>query len=81
MKTRLRWWRWLPPIALISGAGWAANLALGNWWAAGGPSTPHANIYEHRGNLSCAMALLFVLLAVLLLVINLWQRRSIRSGE
>jgi len=78
MVSRLRWWHWFPSIILVGGAGWAANLALGNWWAAGGPPVAQPELYEHRGNVFFALAVAFFFLAVLLLVINL---RRLRRSE
>jgi hypothetical protein len=37
-------------VLLLLAAGWFGNLALFNWWAAGGPPTPHPEVYRFRGN-------------------------------
>ncbi len=75
---RVRWWHWLPPIILAGGACRAATVALANWWAAGGPPVARPEVFEHRGNLSCAAAVVLLVLAVALVVINV--RRLRRSA-
>ena len=74
-------WRWALPVLLAAGACWTGNLALFNWWAAGGPPTPHPEIYEQRGNLFFLLTLALLLVAVLLAVINAGRRRAPRSPD
>ncbi len=82
MAGRVRWWHWLPAIILIGGAYRATETALANWWAAGGPPVPQPEVFEHRGNVSCALAVLFLVLAVALVVINVRRlRRSTRPDH
>ncbi len=52
--------RWALSASLFVVSCWAGNLALANWWAAGGPPTVHAEQYESRGNgLAFVSVLLF----------------------
>ncbi len=76
---RSRLWRWALPTLLVVGACWTGNLTLFNWWAAGGPPTPHPEIYEQRGNLFFALTVLMALLALAALFINLRRKRSGRT--
>ncbi len=73
---RFRLWRWALPTLLVVGACWTGNLTLFNWWTAGGPPTPHPEIYEQRGNLFFALTVLMALLALAALFINLRSKRS-----
>ena len=68
---RFRHWRWLVPVLLLAGACWTGNLTLFNYWAAGGPPTAHAELYEHRGNLFLAVTIALLLAAVVVGAINL----------
>ena len=44
--------RWiLALLALLAGL-WLGNLAMFNWWAAGGPPTVNRAAYESRGTSS-----------------------------
>jgi hypothetical protein len=46
---------------------WALYLTAFNYWAAGGPPTPHPEIYRMRGNIFFGIAcVLFVAFAVCL---------------
>jgi len=68
--------RWTVLLLLLAGACWSGNLALFNWWAAGGPPTAHPEIYEHRGNVFFGVTLLFLLLGLALLIVNLRRSRT-----
>lgn len=48
--------RWLSAVLLCLAGLWALNLTAYNFWAAGGPPTPHLEIYERRGWLFFAAA-------------------------
>jgi hypothetical protein len=71
--------RWLFPIALVVCSGWLANLAVFNWWAAGGPPTVRPENFEHRGNLFFFAACVTFLAAVVFFWLNL--RRSGLAAE
>ncbi len=69
-------WRWALVLVLVVLSAWNVNLALGYWWAAGGPPTPHPQIFEARGNLHFGLACLFFLPAVIISVLNIRHRRK-----
>lgn len=70
-----RFLSWLLPVLLLLGACWTGNLTLFNWWAAGGPPTPHPEIYEQRGNVFFFVTVGLLVLALVLIVLNLRRRR------
>ncbi|MBN2653813.1 MAG: hypothetical protein JXR79_01680 [Nitrospirae bacterium] len=50
------------------------NLAISNWWAAGGPpieNPAHIASYAYRGNISFVFACLFFLVFVVLFILNI----------
>ena len=69
-------WRWLLVLVLILGSFWLGNLTLFNWWAAGGPSTPHPEAYAFRGNLFFVIACLFFVAFVIVVVMNIKSQRK-----
>lgn len=73
-------WRWLLVVFLFGASCWFANLTLYNWWAAGGPPTPHPEVYARRGNLFLFVTCCLFLAAVLLAWINLRARRRLRGS-
>ncbi|MCI0409637.1 MAG: hypothetical protein L0191_13925 [Acidobacteria bacterium] len=68
-------WRWLLAGLLLAAACWSANLTAYNWWAAGGPPTPHPDLYAARGNRFFFVTCFLLLAAVLLVWINVRARR------
>jgi len=58
--------RWLSALLLCLVGLWALNLTAFNFWAAGGPPTPHPEIYERRGWLFFAVAIGCFIIAALL---------------
>lgn len=77
-----RLWRWALPVLLVVRACWTGNLTLFNWWAAGGPPTPHPEIYEQRGNLFFGLTVALLLAALVLVVVNIRRKRDSNSeGE
>lgn len=72
---------WLLPALLLVGACWTGNLTLFNWWAAGGPPTPYAELYEQRGNIFFVVTLVLIVTAVVLIVINVRRRRITDPGQ
>ena len=64
-------WRWLLAALLLLASGWFGNLALFNWWAAGGPPTPHGPTYAFRGNLFFALACILLLAFGIVVVMNI----------
>ena len=68
-------WRWLADIALLLLSLWFGNLALANWWAAGGPPTPNPETYAFRGNIFIVVAVLCFIGFVFLLVMNIKHRK------
>lgn len=69
-------WRWLLAAVLLLAVAWSANLTLYNWWAAGGPPTPHPEVYEHCGNVFFAVTLVLFTAFLFVAVTNV--RRSKR---
>jgi hypothetical protein len=67
--------RWLLVAVLVAASLWTANLTLYNWWAAGGPPTPHPELYEQRGNVFAVATLVLFGAAVGVGVFN-WKRRA-----
>lgn len=67
--------RWLLAAVLLLAAGWCLNLMLFNWWAAGGPPTPHRELYEHRGNVFCAATAVLFAGFVSVVVMNLCRSK------
>lgn len=60
---------------------WFGNLAVANWWAAGGPPTVHPEIYAFRGNISFALAILcFIGFVVLLVIIRRMKKKKEMMG-
>ncbi|MCE5312511.1 MAG: hypothetical protein LLF86_05105 [Nitrospiraceae bacterium] len=58
---------------------WLGNLAISNWWAAGGPPLENpadAVIYAQRGNISFGLACLFFLVFGILLILNIRKRKK-----
>jgi hypothetical protein len=63
-------WRWLLVGLLIVLFLWFGNLTLFNWWAAGGPPTPHPERYASRGIVFFTLTCLSLLGAIILAVVN-----------
>ena len=69
---------WLLTLLLFLAFLWSLNLTAFNYWASGGPPTPHPEIYRMRGNIFFGIAcVLFVALAVCLW--RLFQRNYLWS--
>lgn len=73
--------RWLLVAVLLCLAGWSANLALFNWWVAGGPPTPNPQLYERRGNLWCGVTLLLVVASGVMIAKNVRRSRRLARGR
>lgn len=71
--------RWLLVVVLIGGFCWFANLTAFNWWAAGGPPTPHPEYFAGRGNLFAIVACLLLIAAIVLSVTNVRRMRASRG--
>lgn len=69
-------WRWLLTGACVLVSLWFAYLAIFNWWAAGGPPTPHAAQYAFRGNVFFVLAGLLLFCGVLLSILNIRKARG-----
>lgn len=68
-------WRWiLALLALLAGL-WLGNLAMFNWWAAGGPPTANRAAFESRGNIFFVAALVAVAFSVALAVQAIRRKR------
>lgn len=67
--------RWIFAVVLLAVSLWTANLALFNWWAAGGPPTPNPQQHAMQGNVFAVATLLLFGGAVGLGVFN-WKRRA-----
>ena len=48
---------WTIDVIILLLSLWFGNLALYNWWAAGGPPTAHPEIYAFRGNISFVLTI------------------------
>jgi hypothetical protein len=68
-------WRWLLSGILLMVSIWCANLALGNWWAAGGPPTEYRETFLFRGNVFFALATFFLLATAFTVILNIRQLR------
>ena len=64
-------WRWFLDIALLLIGLWCGNLALGYWWAAGGPPTHNPEAYATRGNVFFVLAVLCLIGFIALLILNI----------
>jgi hypothetical protein len=71
---------WLLAFALFLGLLWCLNLTAFNYWASGGPPTPHPEIYRMRGNIFFGVACGF-LLAFVLSVRSLIKRKRRPTGR
>lgn len=69
-------WRWTIAGLLLLSSLWFGNLALFNWWAGGGPPTPHPEIYALRGNIFFALACLLFVGFVTLSILNIRRRKQ-----
>ena len=78
---RTRHWYWALMALLVAGAFWTGNLALFNWWAAGGPPSPQPEVYEQRGNIFFALTVALLLLAFLLVVVNRKRNKASRTNQ
>ncbi len=72
-------WRWITVIALLATSIWLGYLGAFNWWAAGGPPTPHPEVYATRSNVFFGLAAVSLAAAVVVTVITL-RRRGTGSG-
>ena len=70
-------WRWLLTGACIVASLWFAYLAMFNWWAAGGPPTPHAEKYAFRGNVFFGLVCFLFICGILLSLLNIRKARSV----
>ena len=71
---------WLVALALFLGFLLSLNLTAFNYWASGGPPTPHPEIYRVRGNIFFGVACGF-LLAFVLSIRNLIKRKKRPTGR
>jgi hypothetical protein len=71
------WWRCLLVAILVLASLWFANLAVGNWWAGGGPPTPQPakDRFVFCGNVSFGIScLLFV--SAIAVGINIYRMKK-----
>jgi hypothetical protein len=68
--------RWILALVLLLGSLWMGNLAFFNWWAAGGPPTPHPETYVFRGNIFFALACLFIVSFVIVVAMNVKRKKQ-----
>jgi hypothetical protein len=71
-------WRWVVVTCLVGLAVWSGYLAAFNYWAAGGPPTPHPEYFRHWGNIFFAAACGLLALSVAMVVANL---RGVKRGQ
>lgn len=64
-------WRWAITIIFLLASLWVGNLALFNWWAAGGPPTANPQAYAFRGNIFFVLACIFFVVFIILLITNI----------
>lgn len=69
-------WRWVIAAGLLVSSLWFGNLTLYNWWAAGGPPSPHPEIYAFRGNVFLVLTCLFFVGFVTLVVLNIRRLKN-----
>ncbi len=69
-------WRWIGAGMLLLASLWFGNLTLFNWWAAGGPPTPHPETYALRGNIFFVLTCLLFVGFVTLSILNIRRRRQ-----
>jgi hypothetical protein len=69
-------WRWVVVIWLVGLAAWSGYLAAFNYWAAGGPPTPHPEYHRHWGNIFFAATCGLLVLTVAMVVANLRRMNS-----
>ena len=72
-------WRWAVVAGLLVVSCWFVNMAVANWWAAGGPPTLHREEFATRGNMSIVLAVVFLSAAVLLAVASVRKMRQHRE--
>ena len=51
--------RWAVPMLLLCAAFWAANRALANMWAGGGPPVADPEVYRRRGLIAAVLSVFF----------------------
>lgn len=73
--------RWVIAVGLLLGSLWFGNLAFFNWWAAGGPPTPHPETYAQRGNIFFILTCLFFLSFVIMTLLNIRRTKNHRKEK
>jgi hypothetical protein len=68
---------WFTTILLLLVFLWCLNLTAFNYWASGGPPTPHPEIYRMRGNVFFGIAC--VLFVAFLICLRSLIRRTKRG--
>jgi len=69
-------WRWILDAVLLLVSLWFANLALFNWWAAGGPPNAQPETYAWRGSVFFALACLLFISFLILFIMNIRRSRA-----
>ncbi len=72
-------WRCVAVVAMLLASIWLGYLAAFNWWAAGGPPTPHPDVYATRGNVFFALAFLCLAASILVAVLTVQRRRRLKD--
>jgi hypothetical protein len=75
MIVRPQVWRWIAAGALLLAFFWFANLTLYNWWAAGGPPTPHPERYAARATAFLVVSGLLLIAIGVLIWMNVREAR------
>ena len=78
---RAQVWRWVAVGALIVVFLWSTNLTLYNVWAAGGPPTPHPEIYLARANTFLVVSCVLLVAIGALVWINVRTSRRLRKAR
>ena len=74
-------WRLMTAVAMLLVSVWLGYLAAFNWWAAGGPPTPHRDVYATRGNIFFVVAVLALAASVLVVVRTVRRVRRKNKGQ
>jgi uncharacterized membrane protein YphA (DoxX/SURF4 family) len=69
---------WVMTVLLFFAFLWSLNLTAFNYWASGGPPTPHPEIYRMRGNIFFGIACVFFV-AFGVCIWSLVQRKKRRT--
>ena len=67
---------WISALVLLAGFLLSLNQTIFNLWVAGGPPTPHPEIFAHRANIFGLVTLAFLLALIALVTTVILKRRA-----